>query len=92
MAGRRLELESLAPVRTRSLSSFPYAKAIAIAQSRLFFRTAVEVIQFDLALASVMGAVNYARRHGTGFLPRRRIVPSPGEDGFFAHTHSCERR
>ncbi|WP_214096341.1 hypothetical protein [Candidatus Methylacidithermus pantelleriae] len=50
-----LELESLGPVRARSLSSFTYARKIAIARSRLFFAAGVEVIEVDPACAPGIG-------------------------------------
>ncbi|WP_196799657.1 IS200/IS605 family accessory protein TnpB-related protein [Verrucomicrobium sp. 3C] len=60
---RRTELEAVDRVRARSLSSFAYAKAIAMLKSASF-RAGVEVIEVDPAYTSVIGAVNHARRHG----------------------------
>uniref|UniRef100_UPI0003813033 IS200/IS605 family accessory protein TnpB-related protein n=1 Tax=Verrucomicrobium sp. 3C TaxID=1134055 RepID=UPI0003813033 len=60
---RKAELESVDPVRARSLSSFSYAKAISMLKAASF-RAGVEVIEVDPAYTSVIGAVNHARRHG----------------------------
>ncbi|WP_231363886.1 IS200/IS605 family accessory protein TnpB-related protein [Verrucomicrobium sp. 3C] len=62
---RKVELESVDPVRARSLSSFSYAKAISMLKAASF-RAGVEVIEVNPAYTSVIGAVNHARRHGIG--------------------------
>ncbi|CAB4243211.1 transposase [Methylacidimicrobium sp. AP8] len=62
---RRAELESVDPVRARSLSSFAYAKTISMLKAAAF-RAGVEMIEVDPAYTSVIGAVNHARRHGIG--------------------------
>ncbi|WP_026195747.1 IS200/IS605 family accessory protein TnpB-related protein [Verrucomicrobium sp. 3C] len=62
---RKVELESVDPVRARSLSSFSYAKAISMPKAASF-RAGVEVIEVNPAYTSVIGAVNHARRHGIG--------------------------
>ncbi|CAB4242760.1 transposase [Methylacidimicrobium sp. AP8] len=60
---RRAELEAVDCVRARSLSSFAYAKTIAMLKAASF-RAGVERIEVDPAYTSVIGAVNHARRHG----------------------------
>ncbi|CAB4243789.1 transposase (fragment) [Methylacidimicrobium sp. AP8] len=62
---RRAELEAVDCVRARSLSSFAYAKTIAMLKAASF-RAGVEVVEINPAYTSVIGAVNHARRHGIG--------------------------
>lgn len=62
---RKAELEAIGPVRARTLSSFAYAKTIAMLKAASF-RAGVEVVEINPAYTSVIGAVNHARRHGIG--------------------------
>ncbi|CAF0698549.1 hypothetical protein [Candidatus Methylacidithermus pantelleriae] len=75
----KLELESVDLVGARSLPS-PAPRRSQLLKAA-FFRTAVEVIQFDLAYTSVMGAANDARRHGTGFSHGGALCPCPERIG-----------
>ncbi|OGT88591.1 MAG: transposase [Gammaproteobacteria bacterium RIFOXYA12_FULL_61_12] len=62
-AKKKAELASVDPARARQLSSFAFSKTIGAIKSACF-RAGVEVIEVNPAYTSVIGSVNYARRHG----------------------------
>lgn len=62
---KKAELKSVDPKRARHLSAFAYARTLSAIRCACF-RAGVEVIEIDPAYTSVIGSVNYARRHGIG--------------------------
>ncbi len=93
---RKAELESVSPARARQLSSLAYRQTLSSIASACF-RAGVEVLQANPAYTSVIGAVNYARRHGVSIhqgaalaIARRglRLCESPQRGTVFVPTRS----
>ncbi len=61
---RTIELEWNDPVGARSLSSFAFARGIAMLKAR-FFGAEVEMIEVDPVYTSLIRAVDHVPHHGT---------------------------